>query len=220
MARMIACAAVLVALVGTCFAAEDYAPAPEPQPAPKAPEGPVFTEMKLQNGAGQPSNGLQLTLKADNLVLREIPGAPGQPLIVEPVVLRLLFRNASDHSLVLDTYNLSLSRLSLVVVGPDKETVAITHRKLNITTRAALPIDYPQVEPGNPLVPMAGVAPIQFPGDFNPLVNCALFTPGDYKVQVIYSRAVEGGPAAWQGTVVSNTLTFRIVALRRGPDWQ
>ena len=55
------------------------------------------------------------------------------------------------------------------------------------------------------------MAPLQFPGNFNLLVNYALYKPGDYKVQVIYSRPANAGATAWQGTVVSNTVTFHIV---------
>ena len=207
MARMIVCAAVLAALVGTFCAAEE----PTPEPATKSPDEPVFTEMQLQRGAGQAANGLQLTLMADNLVLPEKPGPVGRPLIIQPTALHLLFRNVSGRPIVLDTYNLTLSRLVMIVVGPEKETVVVTRKPLTFRSRQALPIDYPQIEPGNPFVPNASVASLQFPGDFNPLVNCGLYKPGEYKVQVIYSRPAAAGPAAWQGMVVSNTLSFRIV---------
>jgi hypothetical protein len=204
---MIVCAAVLVALAAAFCAAQDSAPAPE-----KSPGEPAVTGTQLHAGAGQAVNGLQLTLMADRLVLPETPGPPGQPLVVAPVALQLLFRNVSDRPIVLDAYNLALSRLSLIVVGPEKETVAVTRKPLAVRTREALPIDYPQIEPGNPFVPMWGVAPLQFPGDFNLLVNYSLYKPGEYKVQVIYSRPAGGAPenGVWQGMVVSNTLTFRI----------
>jgi hypothetical protein len=206
MARMIVCAAVLVALVGAFCAAQDYAPAPTPKPAPKSPGEPVFTDAQLRGGAGLPSNGLQLTLIADNLVLPEKPGSLGQPLIIQPTALHLLFRNVSDRPIVLDTYNLALSRLAMIVVGPEKKTVVVTRKPLSFRSREALPIDYTQIEPGNPFVPM----PLQFPGDFNLLFNYGLYVPGVYKVQVIYSRPASAGPAAWEGMVVSNTLAFRI----------
>jgi hypothetical protein len=211
MARMIVCAAVLAALAGTFCAAQDYAPAPTPEPAPKSPGGPVFTEMQLLGGAGQDANGLQLTLIADKLVLPETPGPFGQPLFVEPTTLHLLFRNVSGQPIVLDAYNLALNRVTLIVVGPEKESVVVMRKPLAVKTRDALPIDFPQIEPGNPFVPLAAVAPLQFPGDFNLLVNCALYKPGDYKVQVVYSRPAAAGPTAWQGTVVSNTVIFRVV---------
>jgi hypothetical protein len=216
MTRMIVCAAVLVALVATFCAAEDSAPAPE-----KSPGGPAFTEMQLQGRAGQAANGLQLTLAADRLVLPETLGLPGQPLVIAPTALQLRFRNVSDRPIVLDTYNLALNRLSLIVVGPEKETVVVTRKPLVVKTREALPIDYPQIEPGNPFVPLWPVVPIQFPGDFNLLINYSLYKPGEYKVQVIYSRPAAGAPenGVWQGTVVSNTLTFRIVgAMPPAPD--
>ena len=122
MARMIVCAAVLAALAGTFCAAQDYAPAPTPAPAPapQSPAGPVFTEMQLLPGAGQPSNGLQLTLIPDKVLLAETPFAYDQPLIVEPTTLHLLFRNVSDQPIVLDAYNLALTRVSMIVVGPEK----------------------------------------------------------------------------------------------------
>jgi hypothetical protein len=205
---MIVCAAVLVALAGAFCAADDSAQAPA-----KSPGEPPFTEMQLQAGAGQAVNGLQLTLTADKLVLPETPGPAGQPLVIVPAALQLLFRNVSGRPIVLDTYNLALSRLSLVVVGPEKESVVVAHKPLIVRTRDALPIDYPQIEPGNPFAPMWSVAPLQFPGDFNLLVNYSLYKPGEYKVQVTYSRPPAGAPenGVWQGTVVSNTLSFRIV---------
>ena len=218
MARMIVCAAFLAALAGTFCAAQDYAPAPAvpapppaPAPAPKSPTGPVFTEMQLRPGAGQPANGLQLTLIADNLVLPETPFAFGAPLLVTPTTLHLLFRNVGEQPLVLDAYNLALTRLTMIVVGPEKESVVVTRQSLVVRTRDSSPIDFPQIEPGNPFVPLAAVAPLQFPGNFNLLVNYALYKPGDYKVQVIYSRPAAAGPTAWSGTVVSNTVVFHIV---------
>ena len=217
MARMIVCAAVLAALAGTFCAAQDYAPAPAapappaPAPAPKSPAGPVFTEMQLLPGAGQPANGLQLTLIADKVVLPETPFAFDAPLIVEPTTLHLLFRNVSDQPIVLDAYNLALTPSAMIVVGPEKESVVVTRQPLIVRTRDALPIDFPQIEPGNPFYPLAAVAPLQFPGNFNLLVNYALYKPGDYKVQVIYSRPAAAGATAWQGTVVSNTVVFHIV---------
>ncbi len=215
MARMIVGAAVLVALAGSFCAADDYgptpappsAPAPAPTPAPNLPGAPVFTEMKLQNGAGQAANGLTLTLTSDKAVLPEMPGQPGQPLTVQPTALHLLFRNGSGQPIVLDAYNIELNRLVLIVVGPEKKTVVVLRRQLNMRSRDPLPIDYPQIEPGNPFVPLA---PLQFPGDFNALVYCGLYKPGEYKVQVVYSRAGAGGSGVWLGTVVSNTLSFRI----------
>ncbi|MGD0999060.1 MAG: hypothetical protein ABSA67_00060 [Candidatus Brocadiia bacterium] len=215
MARMTVCAAVLVALAGTFCAAQDYAPAPAatttPVPAPKPAGGPVFTEMQLQPGGGQPANGLLLTLIPDKVVLSETPFAFGAPLLVEPTSIHLLFRNVSGQPIVLDAYNLALSRLTMIVVGPEKESVVVTRQSLVVTTRNSLPIDFPQIEPGNPFVPLAAIAPLQFPGNFNLLVNYALYKPGEYKVQVVYSRPAAAGPAAWSGTVVSNTVSFRLV---------
>ena len=214
MARMIVCAAVLAALSGTFCAAQDYAPAPAPapapEPAPKSPGEPVFTEMKLLRTAGLPSNGLQLTVTAEKLVLPEALGPIGQPLFVQPTALHVLFKNLSGQPIVLDAYNLTLSRLALIVVGPEKETVVVARRPLVVRTREALPIDFPQIEPGNTFVTMEK---LQFPGDFNLLINCALYMPGEYKVQVVYSRPPAGAPqiGVWQGVVVSNTLSFRIV---------
>jgi hypothetical protein len=215
MTRMIASAAVLVALAGTFCSADDYgptpapapAPRPAPAPAPNLPGEPLFTEMQLYPGAGQAANGLTLTLMADRVALPEMPTQPGQPLLVQPTALHLLFRNVSTHPLVLDAYNIELNRLILIVVGPEKKTVAIIRKPLIMRSREPLPIDFPQLEPGNPFVPLA---PLQFPGDFNALVYCGLYKPGDYKVQVVYSRVAAGGPTVWQGTVVSNTLSFRI----------
>jgi hypothetical protein len=90
--------------------------------------------------------------------------------------------------------------------------VAVTRKPLNFRSRKALPIDYPQIEPGNTFWPLAAIAPIQFPGDFNLFSRCDLYLPGEYKVQVIYSRPAGGASeyAPWQGLVVSNTLTFRV----------
>ncbi len=180
MARRIVCAAVLVALAGTFCSAQDYAPAPPapapaptPAPAPKSPAGPVFTEMQLLPGPGQPANGLQLTLIADKLVLPETPIAFDAPLIVEPTTLHLLFRNVSDQPIVLDTYNLTLSRLSMIVVGPEKESVVVTRQSLMVKTRNATPIDFPQIEPGNPFVPLAAVAPFSSPATS----TCSSTTP-------------------------------------------
>ena len=204
----------LVAAMGTFCAADEYTTLPNlaPKPVPSLPGKPIFTEAKLLNGAGQPVNGIQLTVTADKLTLSETPGPIGQPLIVEPTTLHLIFRNVSNQPLVLDAYNLSFTRVVLVVVGPEKETVAVARRPISFKSRAALPIDYPQIEPGNPYVPMVALAPLQFPGDFNPFFTYSLYEPGEYKVQAVYTRAGAGGSelAAWQGRVVSNTLTFRI----------
>ena len=123
---------------------------------------------------------------------------------------------------MLDTYNLATSRLILVVVGPDKQTVGIGRSVMVSNPREALPIDYPQIEPGNPFLPLwAAVAPIKFPGNFNSLVNVSLYQPGDYKVQVVYNRpaGVQGGPhGVWQGATVSNTLVFHVVGPPPPPE--
>jgi hypothetical protein len=213
--RTAALAAVL-AMLATFCAAEEYAlaQAPAPEAAPNAPGEPVFTEMELLPTAGQAPNGLQLTLTADQLVLPETPGAAGQPLTVQPTALHLLFRNVSGQPIVLDTYNLATSRLGVVVVGPDKKSVALTRRQLTANPRKPLPIDYPQIEPGNPFLPLWAAAPLRFPGDFNSLVTVNLYKPGDYMVQVVYSRPQGVGslvPDTWRGVAVSNTLVFHIV---------
>jgi hypothetical protein len=204
----------LLAAMGTFCAADEYAPLPNmaPKPVPSSPGKPVFTEAKLLNGAGQAVNGLQLTVTADHLILPEALGPIGQPLIITPTTLHLLFKNVSGQPIVLDAYNLSLTRLDMIVVGPEKQTVAFTRKAAGFRSRKALPIDYPQIEPGNVFVPMTAVNPIHFPGDFNLLFSYGLYQPGEYKVQVVYTRAAAGESeiAAWQGRVVSNTLTFRI----------
>jgi hypothetical protein len=201
----------LLAMTGTFCAADEFPPRPAPPPAPvqKLPWEPVFTDTQLKPGAGAAVNGLQMKITADRLVLPETPGSLGQPLIIQPTVLHLVFTNVSGQPIVLDAYNLILSRLVMIVVGPDKQTVGVTRRPLTVTTRAALPIDYPQMEPGNSWGPFETPP---FPGDFNLLINYSLFQPGEYKVQVIYSRPPAGAPeiGVWQGLVVSNTLTFRI----------
>jgi hypothetical protein len=214
--RTAALAAVL-AMLATFCAAEEYAPAQAPAPAAtsNAPEGPAFTEMELLPTAGQAPNGLRLTLTADQLVLPETPGAAGQPLTVQPTALHLLFRNVSDQPIVFDTYNLANSRLGVVVVGPDKQSVVLTYRQVPAYSRKPLPIDYPQIEPGNPFLPLwAAAAPLRFPGDFNSVVTVNLYKPGDYMVQVVYSRPQGAGSLiadTWRGTVVSNTLIFHVV---------
>jgi hypothetical protein len=190
-----AVSAALLAVIGTFCAAEE--------PTPKPP----FSDAQLEAGAGQASNGLQLRITADRLVLPEKPGPLGAPLIIEPTALHLFLTNVSDQPIVLDAYNLALSRVTMIVVGPDKETVAVLRKPLGFRTRGSLPIDYPQVEPGNKFITMEK---LQFPGDFNSLAHYDLYMPGEYKVQVIYSRPAAAGPGVWQGRVVSNTLTFRI----------
>jgi hypothetical protein len=161
--------------------------------------------MQLAGNAGLPANGLRLKLTADQIVLPETPGPAGKPLTVAPTALHLVFSNASDRPITLDAYNLTLSRLTLVVVGPDKKTVAVLHKPLTVHTREPLPIDYPRIEPG---LWYTTLEPLQFPGDFNLLVNYSLYKPGEYKVQVIYSRPP--GRGVWDGTAASNTLVFRI----------
>jgi hypothetical protein len=210
-----AASAALLAMLATFSAADDYGPAPgTPPPPPKPAGGPAFTDMQMLTGAGQAANGLQLTLTADQAALPEMPRDIGQPLDVQPTALHLLFRNVGQQPIVLDTYNLATRRLAVIVVGPEKETVSVARGAPIARTREPLPIDYPQIEPGNPFLPLwAAVAPLKFPGDFNSVVNVSLYKPGDYRVQVIYSRAAEAGGAhdAWQGVVVSNTLIFHIV---------
>jgi hypothetical protein len=207
--------AALLAAMGAFCAAEDYAPAPPPapKPAPTLPGQPVFSEAHLLKGAGLASNGLQLKLTADQLALPETPAGYGQPLTVETTTLHLIFTNVSEQPIVLDAFNLALSRVTLIVVGPEKQTVAVTRKPVNFRSREALPIDYPQIEPGNYFIPFVAITPLQFPGDFNPLLNYGLYQPGNYTVQVIYSRPAAGAPeiGVWTGAVVSNTLTFRIV---------
>jgi hypothetical protein len=212
----------LLAVMGTICTADDYGsapgamppgvPPPTALPATRPAGAPAFTDMQLLAGAG--GGPLQLTLTADQLVLPEAPRGAGEPLNVQPTALHLRFKNASGRSIVLDTYNLAISRLALIVVGPEKETVAVSRSVLVSRPREALPIDYPQIEPGNVYIPLwAAVAPLRFPGDFNSIVNVYLYKPGDYKVQVVYDRSTGGGGGygAWQGIVVSNTLIFHVV---------
>ena len=113
--------------------------------------------MQLLPGAGQPSNGLELTLIPDKVLLAETPFAYDQPLIVEPTTLHLLFRNVSDQPIVLDAYNLALTRVSMIVVGPEKQSLVVMRQPLIVRSRDALPIDFPQIEPGNPWHPLAAV---------------------------------------------------------------
>jgi len=216
--------AALLAMAGTICMADELAPAPRltyapppptiATPPPGMPATPTFSDMKLFKGGGQPSNGLVLDLWADQVVLPEIPSDVGQPLLVQQTALHLRFRNVGEQSIVLDTYNLANSRMAIVVVGPEKETVVITRLAAPGRYRAPLPIDYPQMEPGNRFIPLwAAVAPLKFPGDFNSLVNVSLYKPGDYQVQVVYDRSAAGGGeyGSWRGVVVSNTLVFHIV---------
>ncbi|MBL8798152.1 MAG: hypothetical protein JNM56_29920, partial [Planctomycetia bacterium] len=167
--------------------------------------------------AGQPVNGLQLTLTADQL--ETTMQADGKNAV--PVKLSLVFTNVGDRPIKLDVYDLVWRHLRMDLTGPDAESIGVTRQLVEWSKRAREARDYPTLQPqqryeANAIITLPGqvaiVDPQAAPGTY--YQNFAFRKPGAYRLLLTYAcPQVDGNPLAkdsWTGVVASNEVVLMV----------
>jgi hypothetical protein len=126
---------------------------------------------------------------------------------IEPVGLRVTFRNAGAAALGLDLHELARRGLRLEVSGPSTSQVDAGPRK----RRAAARADRPRLRPGQRLSPKVRLT---FPGDFGGKIY-RINTPGWYQLRLTYEQSGArrrcGGARCWTGRVHANPLWLEVL---------
>jgi hypothetical protein len=185
-----------------------------PAKEPERKEAPPLDVAGLK--PGEAVNGLKFAVAANKADLKmepieyaaASPNAP--PFKVERAELTFSVTNVSDKPVKLNTYDLLLSDIMLVVSGPDDKSVRVLIQPI-MRNHMALPSerDIVILEPGKTWTcPDASF----FPDDLGSYVY-QLLKPGEFRVRAVLTcserKDLPFAAGAWTGRVMSNEATFK-----------
>jgi RNA polymerase sigma factor (sigma-70 family) len=178
------------------------APQPVRAPAPPLPKAEAV-------------KGLKLTLATD--LTETVMTADGSN--AKPVPLKLTFANVGEKPLKLDAYDLPWRNVTVEVIGPDAESVRVTHPPFDWVTATATAADFPTIKAGNA---WSSDRMLVFPGNLGG-GSYALLKPGEYRVKVVYANEgelnSEFAAGSWTGRATSNEIVLKVLpAAKEKPD--